>query len=146
MSLQTLLFSFQGRIGRQTFWLWNICYYAIIAGFAIGSNQLFPDVAHLILPVFLLLVLVPDLAITAKRWHDRDKSSWWLLLNVPLVIGRMTLPAGELAASAQPGVMETLVSLVALLCGAWILVECGFLAGSDGNNRFGPQPQGLKKA
>lgn len=101
MSLQTLLFSFQGRIGRQAFWLWNICYYAMIAGFAMGSNLLFPDVAHLILPVFLLVVLVPDLAITAKRWHDRDKSSWWLLLNVPLVIGRMTIPAGELAVNTQ---------------------------------------------
>lgn len=52
MSLQTLLFSFQGRIGRQAFWLWNICYYAMIAGFAMGSNLLFPDVAHLIFRFF----------------------------------------------------------------------------------------------
>ncbi len=146
MSLQTLLFSFQGRIGRQAFWLWNICYYAMIAGFAMGSNLLFPDVAHLILLVFLLVVLVPDLAITAKRWHDRDKSSWWLLLNVPLVIGRMTIPAGELAVNTQPGMLETLISFVALLCGAWILVECGFLSGTDGSNRFGAEPKWIKKS
>lgn len=138
MSLKTLLFSFLGRVDRQTFWIWNICYYAMIAGFSVVANQLFPDVAHLLLPVFLLLVLVPDLAITAKRWHDRDKSSWWLLLNAPLVIGRMMIPAGELAVSTQPGMLETLTSFVALLCGAWILVECGFLAGSDGSNRYGP--------
>ncbi len=69
-----------------------------------------PDLAG-----FLLVVLVPDLAITAKRWHDRDKSSKWLLLNVPLVIGRMTIPAGELAVNTQPGMLETLISFVALL-------------------------------
>lgn len=92
-----------------------------------------PDLAG-----FLLVVLVPDLAITAKRWHDRDKSSWWLLLNVPLVIGRMTIPAGELAVNTQPGMLETLISFVALLCGAWILVECGFLSGTDGSNRLAP--------
>ncbi|MDE1514966.1 DUF805 domain-containing protein [Vibrio sp. dsl-7] len=137
MSLQTLLLSFQGRVGRRTYWLWNVCYYAMIALFAVLANQWLPNIAHLILPVFLLLVLVPDLAITAKRWHDRDKSSWWLLLNLPLVIGRMTIPTGELAINAEPGMPGTLISLAALLCGAWILVECGFLAGSEHENRFG---------
>ncbi|MCG6450971.1 DUF805 domain-containing protein, partial [Vibrio parahaemolyticus] len=27
MSYQTLLFSFQGRIGRRTYWIWNVFYY-----------------------------------------------------------------------------------------------------------------------
>ena len=47
-------------------------------------------------------------AVTIKRFHDRDKSGFWcLIVFVPLI--------GPL----------------------WQLVECGFLSGSDGSNRFG---------
>ncbi|MEL7290575.1 MAG: DUF805 domain-containing protein [Pseudomonadota bacterium] len=141
MSIKELLFSFQGRIGRKTFWMWNVAYYVIIVGFALGANTLFASVAHLVLPVFLLLVLVPDLAITAKRWHDRGKSSWFLLLNIPLVIGRMTMPVGEAAQSVPPSTIQTVSSFAAIICGLWILVECGFLKGTPSDNQYGPEPK-----
>ncbi|MBY7914635.1 DUF805 domain-containing protein [Vibrio fluvialis] len=141
MSYQTLLFSFQGRIRRQTYWIWNVCYYLAIVSVIVLLNRWLPGLAPYVLPLFMLLILVPDLAVTAKRWHDRDKSSWWLLLNVPLVIGRMTVPIGEASMTTTPNVLDTGISLAALLCGSWILIECGFLAGSDGNNRFGKAPE-----
>ncbi|ENC9836633.1 DUF805 domain-containing protein [Vibrio fluvialis] len=141
MSYQTLLFSFQGRIGRQTYWIWNVCYYLAIVSVIVLLNRWLPGLAPYVLPLFMLLILVPDLAVTAKRWHDRDKSSWWLLLNVPLVIGRMTVPMGEASMTATPNLLDTGISLAALLCGSWILIECGFLAGSDGDNRFGKAPE-----
>ncbi|KQH91823.1 DUF805 domain-containing protein [Vibrio fluvialis] len=141
MSYQTLLFSFQGRIGRQTYWIWNVCYYLAIVSVIVLLNRWFPGLAPYVLPLFMLLILVPDLAVTAKRWHDRDKSSWWLLLNVPLVIGRMTVPMGEASMTTTPNLLDTGISLAALLCGSWILIECGFLAGSDGDNRFGKAPE-----
>lgn len=142
MSIKELLFSFQGRIGRKTYWVWNVIYYGLIVGFAQGMNVLFPALAHLILPVFLLVILIPDLAITAKRWHDRNKTSWWLLLNVPLVIGRMTMPiAADPSQAAQPSTLQVISSLTAVICGVWILVECGFLKGTDGDNQFGPDPE-----
>ncbi|BEI24456.1 DUF805 domain-containing protein [Vibrio fluvialis] len=141
MSYQTLLFSFQGRIGRQTYWIWNVCYYLAIVSVIVLLNRWLPGLAPYVLPLFMLLILVPDLAVTAKRWHDRDKSSWWLLLNVPLVIGRMTVPMGEASMTTTPNLLDTGISLAALLCGSWILIECGFLAGSDGDNRFGKAPE-----
>ena len=93
MSMKELLFSFKGRIGRKVFWTWNVIYYVLIAGFATGISVLFPAYAYILLPVFLLFLLVPDLAITSKRWHDRGKSNLWLLLNIPLVLGRLATPA-----------------------------------------------------
>ncbi|MBY7764479.1 DUF805 domain-containing protein [Vibrio fluvialis] len=141
MSYQTLLFSFQGRIGRQTYWIWNVCYYLAIVSVIVLLNRWLPGLAPYVLPLFMLLILVPDLAVAAKRWHDRDKSSWWLLLNVPLVIGRMTVPMGEASMTTTPNLLDTGISLAALLCGSWILIECGFLAGSDGDNRFGKAPE-----
>ena len=139
MQLKPLLFSFEGRVGRKTYWIWNAIYYAAIMGFATGSNVLFPAMAHIILPVFLLMVLVPDLAITAKRWHDRGKSSWWLLLNVPLVFGRMAVPLGDPSAVAQTSTIEILPSVAALICGTWILVECGFMKGEEKTNQYGAE-------
>ncbi|OLQ92548.1 hypothetical protein BIY21_11720 [Vibrio ponticus] len=140
MSIKELLFSFQGRIGRKVYWTWNIFYYLLIVGFGIGLNALFPALAHLILPVFLIVVLIPDLAITAKRWHDRGKSSWWLLLNIPLIIGRMAVPAADPGVPVETSTLQMLISLAALVCGAWILIECGFLKGQAGENQFGREP------
>ncbi len=92
MSIKELLFSFQGRVGRKVYWTWNLVYYIAIFGFGIGMNVLFPAISHLVLPIFLIAALLPDLAITAKRWHDRGKSNWWLLMNVPLIVGRLMAP------------------------------------------------------
>lgn len=140
MPLSELLFSFQGRIPRRVFWIWNLCYYLGILVVAMGVKAVIPGLAYLILPVFLLLILLPDLAITVKRWHDRDKIAWWLLLNVPLVIGRMTLPMDSSMAT-QPTIIETTLSFLALICGTWILIEYGFMKGTSGPNRFGPEPE-----
>lgn len=141
MSIKELLFSFQGRIGRKTYWIWNVIYYVMIAGFVAGVNVLFPSVAHLLLPLFLIVLLLPDLAITAKRWHDRDKSSWWLLLNIPLVVGRMTVPMSDPTQTVEPSMLSGAVSLIALACGVFILVQCGLLKGTNGQNQYGPEPK-----
>ncbi|MFA0415006.1 DUF805 domain-containing protein [Vibrio renipiscarius] len=141
MSIKELLFSFQGRIGRKVYWIWNAVYYILILGFSMGVNQIFPAYSHLILPVFLVFVLIPDLAITAKRWHDRGKSNWWLLLNIPVIIGRMTVPANDPSQLAQSTTLQMVSSLAALVCGMWILVECGFLKGEDGDNSYGAEPK-----
>ncbi len=141
MPITRLLFSFQGRIDRKTYWIWNGSYYAIIIGFIIVANQIFPTIASYALPIFLLITLIPDLAITVKRWHDRDKNSWWLLLNIPLLVGRMSVPVGDnVLVESESLLIETLISAMALICGCWILIECGFMHGTRGDNRFGKEP------
>ncbi|XAW89398.1 DUF805 domain-containing protein [Vibrio sp. CDRSL-10 TSBA] len=139
--LQQLLFSFQGRVGRRTFWIWNLCYYLSIVVFIQLCNRLVPGLAPLLIPLLLLVLLIPDLAVTAKRWHDRNKTSWWLLLNVPLVIGRMMVPGAEDDMVATPTLLDTGATLLALLCGSWILIECGLLPAVEDHNRFGPPEQ-----
>jgi uncharacterized membrane protein YhaH (DUF805 family) len=52
-----------------------------------------------------------NLALQAKRWHDRDKSGWWILVN-----------------------------LVPLVGGLWSFVETGLLPGTPGPNQFGESP------
>lgn len=58
-----------------------------------------------------LLLLWPWFAIAVKRFHDRDQSGWWSLIGLVPLIGQV-----------------------------WLLVVLGFLKGSEGDNRFGPDP------
>ncbi|EGR0746788.1 DUF805 domain-containing protein [Vibrio parahaemolyticus] len=140
MSTKELLFSFHGRIDRKTYWIWNVIYYISIIGFGAGISKLFPAFSYLLLPIFLLVLLIPDLAITTKRWHDRDKSIYWLGLNIPLVIGRIATPMTSLMAQ-EPSTPQLFIASISLICGLWILIECGFLKGTSGPNKYGPEPQ-----
>jgi uncharacterized membrane protein YhaH (DUF805 family) len=111
-SPRRILFSFDGRIGRRTWWLWGVAallglsLYATVllrvAGVAAGTTDLLVN----------LLLLWPALAISAKRWHDRGKSAWW-----------------------------TVVVLVPVIGWIWALIENGCLRGNRGANRYGAAPQ-----
>src|SRR5215207_8299926 len=41
----------------------------------------------LIQAVIALAILYPSLAVAAKRFHDRDKSGWWILILFIPIIG-----------------------------------------------------------
>jgi len=83
-----LLFSFQGRISRKTFWIFNG--FVFVAGMLLGlitePVKTIEDIstAHIF---FMLWMLWPNLAIQVKRWHDQDKSALWLLVNLIPYIG-----------------------------------------------------------
>ena|SRR5215472_4427286 len=103
------LFSFKGRATRRQYWLMvALTLPFLVVAMAINS-YLGQDLVNGDGLLVMLIVLWPTLAVTARRWHDRDKSAWWILINlVPLI--------GEL----------------------WALIENGFLEGTVGSNRFGP--------
>ena len=122
--MKTLLFSFQGRVNRAKFWLVNIgliVLEAIVFGVAGGASMLSDDPSNMTMPSFGLLGVVcllvfivlfwAGLAIAVKRWHDRNKSGWWVLIVFVPVIGNL-----------------------------WYLIECGFLRGTAGANTYGADP------
>lgn len=130
MNLQSFL-SFEGRNSRKSFWLsflvllivsWILQFivFAIFGGSMMMSMD--PNASPeaqmeamsgmwLPLTIVILLTLWPSLAIYTKRWHDRNKSGWWSLIMFVPIIG-----------------------------GLWMLIELGFLRGTEGPNRFGPDP------
>ena len=123
MEFGALFFSFQGRISRMNWWVGLILLSVIlgVVGFIFGfvGAMISPpgpngEPSGLILALTGLIYLValwPSLAIGIKRFHDRNKSGWWLLITLIPIIG-----------------------------GLWYLIECGFLKGTDGANRFGDDP------
>ena len=52
-----------------------------------------------------------SLIVQINRWHDRNKSGWWVLIN-----------------------------LIPYLGWAYMIFECGFLKGTEGRNDFGNDP------
>jgi uncharacterized membrane protein YhaH (DUF805 family) len=112
MNWQQYLFSFEGRVGRQQYWL--MCLLSV--PFVIGASWVNGGSPTGTPGVFFLLPIVwPSIAVQIKRWHDRGKSGWWILINFIPVVGDI-----------------------------WSLVENGFLVGTAGDNRFGPDPLAQK--
>ncbi|MDP0496678.1 MAG: DUF805 domain-containing protein [Verrucomicrobiota bacterium JB024] len=119
MDAKQLYFSINGRISRSTFWLKFVLpvfiisiLVNIIAGMVMGGDPNNPNPAGFaLIGVWQLFLIYPSICVYGKRWHDRDKSAWWILIGLIPFIGWI-----------------------------WVLVECGFLKGTDGPNRFGEDP------
>ena len=81
-------FNFSGRTGRSGYWWY--CLWSVMLGFAAGILYValgFTDPLQLVTPanVFSLFMLVPALAIGARRLHDVGKSGWWQLLYFTII-------------------------------------------------------------
>jgi uncharacterized membrane protein YhaH (DUF805 family) len=122
MNLLRTLFSFRGRAPRSTYWLITLLttpvLFTQLATMDDDAAGLLPDglVAwtadnDLLLSALSLTAFVSLISVQVRRWHDRDKSAWWLLIN-----------------------------LIPLIGGLWALIENGLLAGTEGANRYGPDP------
>jgi uncharacterized membrane protein YhaH (DUF805 family) len=123
MNWGQLLFSFEGRVGRATYWYFLIAIVAVfvVLGMIFGFGSISVDsqtgmatsggAGGVAMGLASLLIIWPSLAIAAKRWHDVDKSAWWILIGLVPAVG-----------------------------GIIALVFNGFIAGTPGPNRFGAPP------
>jgi uncharacterized membrane protein YhaH (DUF805 family) len=160
MNFLHVLFSFRGRINRAKYWLailfWtvvDIVVFAVLAGMlakhilALGSEPSPEDVVRVIwsfglgIVLVILLVFVPmivsGIAVGIKRLHDRDQSGWWILLFYfgPAV-------ASAIAHRSDTDAVALVLSLVSVGISIWAIVVLGFLRGTPGPNRYGPDPLG----
>jgi uncharacterized membrane protein YhaH (DUF805 family) len=151
MKLQKILFSFEGRIGRGTYWLAFLAVIVAVqvltfAPFLLDSETAAVLMLALTSQVIWLLSLWPILAVGAKRLHDRDKSGWWLLvfwlLPFALFVGGFSIflfddPRTGRSGDFSTGLMVVLASLPPAL---WGIVELGILPGTKGPNLYGADP------
>jgi uncharacterized membrane protein YhaH (DUF805 family) len=129
-------FSFQGRASRKTYWLhyvvvsmalnvgldlvvWPLSHFAGGRGDAGAAGLSSPGLQVLPSVVFCigaLVLFIGGFAGGAKRCHDRDRSGWFQLIVLIPFIGPL-----------------------------WLLVELGFLRGTQGMNRFGADPLAFRR-
>lgn len=113
LSFCKIAFSFKGRIGRRTFWrgcigLSIVFLILLISGASIKDTH--TNACGLLYLADILLVIWVSLALTIKRWHDRNKSGWWNLINLVPGIGTF-----------------------------WWFIELGLVPGAADTNRLEPQ-------
>ena len=114
--------NFNGRAPRSAYW-WVFLFNLIVAVIAaildqtLGMAYTMPGPSGPmslgygpIYTIFAVAVLLPSLALTVRRLHDRDKSGWWILLGIIPIIGGI------------------------------ILIIWFALPGTKGDNRFGHDP------
>jgi uncharacterized membrane protein YhaH (DUF805 family) len=109
--------SWRGRVSRRTFWLYGV---GALLGIGMLGQALLAiagiDESGATLIVDVLLVY-PALAVSAKRWQDRNRSPLWVLVVLIPVIGWV-----------------------------WAVLDNGFVRGNPGPNAFGPRPvDGLER-
>jgi uncharacterized membrane protein YhaH (DUF805 family) len=130
---------FSGRSRRMEFWafgLLNVIVYAVLGGIAVGTGASMASLAQggsnpaaaisglffsgfgLLLGIYWLATIVPTIAVTVRRLHDRDMSGWWYLGFIVL----------------------SFIPLVGFIVSIAFLVIM-FLSGTPGPNRFGEDPK-----
>ena len=71
--------TFTGRASRPEFWWFMLfCVLASIVASAIDAR---------LNAVVTIALLLPAIAVTARRLHDIDKSGWWQLVNLVPFVG-----------------------------------------------------------
>ena len=79
--------AFSGRAGRKEYWL-----FALVNFFPLTVAGALDDwLVNGIGAIYFLIIIVPALALGARRLHDIGRSGWWQLLWFLLVIGWVVL-------------------------------------------------------
>ncbi len=135
-----LLNSFDGRIGRQTFWIaFGVVMVAEIFGHFI-AEQIQGDRLSAIVD---LAFTYPEFAIAAKRGQDRNMPLW--LIGAFFAAGVLLdlLTVLDLAGTDEaPSAIALIIAVPFTVLGLVLLVELGFRKGTTGPNRYGPDPLG----
>jgi uncharacterized membrane protein YhaH (DUF805 family) len=112
------LFTASGRVARITYWNFVAFIFLLSLVFTMLDHAgMISESMKTVLGFAMLPIVIVGIIIQIKRWHDRGKSGWWILINLIPIVGAF-----------------------------WTLIECGFLKGTTGSNRFGPDPLAAKPA
>lgn len=99
---------FEGRARRMEFWMFNLISFIIVC--VLSGIEVALGIFGLS-ALYSLAVLLPSIAVAARRLHDTDRSGWWLLIAFVPFIGLI------------------------------VLLVFYFLDGTPGDNRFGANPK-----
>ncbi len=155
---------FTGRATRAEYWWWVLA--TTIVSLAISAIDSFVSAvsgAYFYSPfstIYSLAILLPNLAVTARRLHDTGKSGWWqlvwfaiaILAVIPVIVGVLVGLSGLLTGGADWGEWWAAISWAPIVVGILVtlLVWIGLLAwwlvwmvkqGRPGPNHYGPDPR-----
>lgn len=99
---------FQGRSPRSEYW-WFFVFTIVLYLVTMAAMAILP-ILGIIFAIGFIVLIIPSLAVAIRRFHDIDKSGWWILVGFIPIVG-------------------------------FILMIYFFTQkGTEGDNRFGPDP------
>jgi uncharacterized membrane protein YhaH (DUF805 family) len=139
------LFSFDGRMRRSEYWITNfgLGIFKAVLGvvLAAATGQLGTKDGGWASGVIELLFLWPTLAVMVKRGHDRDRSIW-LSIGV-FLIGVVAVIVTSASQLSDANTVAFAGLVVTVGCIGFLLIDYGFIDGTQGPNRYGPSPKGV---
>ena len=86
---------FAGRAARKEYWmfaLWNfIIAIALLTVSTILTAIAKNSLGGLLVDLYGLAVLLPNLAVLARRLHDTGRTGWWILISLIPIVGAIVL-------------------------------------------------------
>jgi len=156
------LFSAKGRMRRRDWWLlsFGVMIAYLISEFLahqfFGTSSFVEDAAFKGFPTngfqyWLLFVNTvgqwPGICLIAKRWHDRNRPGWLAAIGPIISVPQVALLHFSDFGGAIPqfaiGAAQAIIGCLGLAFGLWVLIDCGILDGTQGQNRYGPSPKGV---
>lgn len=140
---------FSGRARRKEFWLFQL----LIVGLHVLTHGIAYRIGDLIFHphtvdsfvtgvdlVLYVSLLLPNLAVTVRRFHDMDRRGWWVLIAPWLWFPIWLLDDYRRYDHIEVDRPEVVIlTLILILAGVWFIVLMS-LRGTRGENRFGPDP------
>lgn len=139
MTWHDVLFGFDGRIGRKTFW---IAFVAVTAAELLCHSIAGSIEGERLTSIVSLAFSYPEFAIMAKRGHDRGMPT-----AVPGVFFAVSVVIDFLFVIGAAGTTEEPSALLLMLTVPWLvfalalIIDLGFRPGTPGPNRYGPDPE-----
>lgn len=107
--------NFKGRARRQEYWMFAFVHLMIAVVLSMVDIMIFGPSNLMLTSLYMLLVLLPGIAVAVRRLHDTGRSGWWILLALIPVAG--------------------IIALIAIMC----------IEGTPAPNRYGVNPKGHGK-
>ncbi|UZJ79356.1 DUF805 domain-containing protein [Fictibacillus sp. KU28468] len=80
---------FKGRARRKEYWMFTL--FNLILLLILNIIEKAAHLEEMLTGIYSFIVLIPSLAVGARRLHDTGRSGWWQLLNLIPLIGSIIL-------------------------------------------------------
>jgi uncharacterized membrane protein YhaH (DUF805 family) len=82
-------FDFNGRSTRPEYWWWTLWYWGVLIFGGIVAN--IAPLLGILMVIFLLSAIIPNLAVTIRRLHDTNRSGFWFFISLVPFVGGLWL-------------------------------------------------------
>lgn len=150
MTWKTLFFDFDGRIGRKQWWLATLALLTVSLALSILVNPSAyfsesegPTAARGPDTLLSLAFLIPETAVTVKRFNDRDWPQW-LPYAYALFVAAFTMADHHrlIFVADEPTTIDIAIIIGGFAIALAVIVDNGMLRGTVGPNRYGEDPLG----